>query len=64
MKLPINDKKFIFLLFAVSLVIILEILSLTGIEIPMPLAPFIYAGFIFAIGYKVLWSGLNALLKI
>ncbi len=64
MKLPINDKKFIFLLFAVSLVIILEILSLTGIEIPMPLAPFIYAGFIFAIGYKVLWSGLNALLKL
>lgn len=64
MKLPIQDKKFIFLLFAVALVVVLEILSLTGVNIPMPFAPFIFAAFIISIGYKVLWSGLKALVKL
>lgn len=61
MKLPFHDKKFLFLFFAVLLAVTLEILSLTGIEIPMPYAPFAYALFILATGYKVLLSGLKSL---
>ena len=64
MKLPFHDKKFVFLLIAVVLVIALEILSLTGIHIPMPYAPFIFAAFILGIGYKVLWKGLEALVRL
>lgn len=64
MKLPINDKKFIFLLVAITIVIALEVLSIIGINIPMPYAPFIFAFFILTIGYKVLWSGINAVFKL
>jgi len=64
MKLPFEDKKFIFLLFAVSLAIVLEISSILGLEIPMPYATFIYATFILGIGYKVLWNGLISLFKL
>lgn len=55
------DKKFVFLLVMVVIVIGLEILSLTGINIPMPYAPFVFAAFILIIGYEVLWKGLKAL---
>lgn len=55
------DKKFTFLLVMVTIVIGLEILSLTGIHIPMPYAPFIFAAFILIIGYEVLWEGVKAL---
>ena len=55
------DKKFAFLLIMVAIVIGLEILSLTGINIPMPYAPFVFAAFILIIGYEVLWEGLKAL---
>lgn len=61
MRLPLNDKKFIFLSLAVILAITLEILSITGIEIPMPFAPIVYGIFIVAVGYRVLWSGVKAL---
>ena len=64
MKLPIHDKKFRFLLFAVVIVVTLEILSLTGVYLPMPYAPFIYAGFILAIGYEILWDGVKAAYKL
>ncbi len=64
MKLPLNDKKFIFLLIAVFLSIALEVLSITGINIPMPYAPFIYGAFILIIGYEVLWNGLKSLLRL
>lgn len=64
MKLPINDKKFLFLLIGVVMVITLEILSLTGIHIPMPYAPFIFGVFILALGYGVLWNGIKALFKL
>ncbi len=46
MKLPINDKKFLFLLSAITIVVALEILSIIGIHIPMPFAPFVFAAFI------------------
>ncbi len=64
MKLPLNDKKFIFLLVAVFLSVTLEVLSITGINIPMPYAPFIYGAFIITIGYEVLWSGIKSLLRL
>jgi Zn2+/Cd2+-exporting ATPase len=63
MKLPINDKKFIFLLFAIAIVVALEILSIMGIRIPMPYAPFVFAIFILGIGYNVLWNGAKAIFK-
>lgn len=61
MKLPFKDKKFIFLIITIAIVITLEILSIIGIHIPMPYAPFIFGAFILAIGYKVLWNGVKAL---
>ncbi len=64
MKLPFNDKKFVFLLLAVGVAVGLEVLSILGIDIPMPYAPFIYAAMIIGIGYKVLWNGLKSLLQL
>ena len=64
MKLPFHDKKFLFLLFAIAVVIALEILSIIGIHIPMPYAPVVFAGFILGIGYPVVWSGLKALVQL
>jgi Cd2+/Zn2+-exporting ATPase len=64
MKLPIKDKKFIFLLLAITIVVALEVLSIIGINIPMPFAPFVFAAFILGIGYKVVWSGVKALFKL
>jgi Cd2+/Zn2+-exporting ATPase len=64
MKLPINDKKFIFLLSAIIIVVALEVLSIIGIHIPMPYAPFVFAIFILGIGYNVLWNGVKAIFKL
>ncbi|MBS1763804.1 MAG: cation-translocating P-type ATPase [Bacteroidetes bacterium] len=60
MRLPLKDKKFIFLLSAITIVIVLEILNLSGITIPMPYVPFVYGTFIIAIGHEVLRKGLKA----
>lgn len=64
MKLPLKDRKFIFLLLAVIIVITLEILSITGVHIPMPYAPLLFGAFILGIGYQVLWNGTKALFKL
>ena len=64
MKLPLHDKKFVFLLIAIAIVVTLEVLSILGIHIPMPYAPFVFAAFIVGIGYKVVWSGIKALFKL
>jgi Cd2+/Zn2+-exporting ATPase len=64
MKLPFKDRKFIVLITAVIVVVVLEILSLTGKRIPMPFAPFLYAACILGIGYSVIWNGLKALFKL
>ncbi|MBL7777047.1 MAG: cation-translocating P-type ATPase, partial [Chitinophagales bacterium] len=64
MKLPLNDKKFLFLLLAITIVVVLEVLSIIGIHIPMPYAPFVFAAFILGIGYNVLWSGVKAIFKV
>ena len=63
MKLPINDKKFIFLLSAIIIVVALEVLSIIGIHIPMPYAPFIFGAFILGIGHSVVLNGLKAATK-
>lgn len=64
MKLPIQDKKFRWLLLCVALAVTLEVLSLVGIELPMPYAPFAYAVLILGIGYEVLLNGMKALFKL
>lgn len=64
MKLPINDRKFLFLLFAILIVVALEILSIMDIHIPMPYAPFVFGAFIISIGYGVIWNGMKALMKL
>lgn len=62
--LPLKDRKFIYLLISVGLVVILEILSLIQIEIPMPFAPIVFAAFSIGIGYGVIWEGVRALFKL
>lgn len=64
MKLPVHDKKFRWLLLCVALAVTFEVLSLIGIDLPMPYAPFAYAVLILGIGYEVLWNGLKALFKL
>lgn len=64
MKLPLKNKKFLFLLFSVIIVVGLEILSLIGIRLPMPYAPIIFAAFILLVGYKVIGHGLKAAVKL
>ena len=64
MKLPIQDNKFLFLLSSVTIVIILEILSIIGLDIPMPYAPFIFALFVIGIGHTVLLNGVKAIIKL
>ncbi len=64
MKLPIHDRKFLFLLFVIVIVVGLEILSILNIHIPKPFAPFVFAIFILVIGYGVIWQGLKALIKL
>ena len=64
MKLPLKDKKFLFLLFAIAIVVALEVLSLLDIHIPLPFAPLVFAVFILGIGYTVLWNGLKAIFKL
>ncbi|HRG91102.1 MAG TPA: HAD-IC family P-type ATPase, partial [Chitinophagales bacterium] len=64
MRLPLNDRKFVFLLLAVALVLLLEVLSLGGVHVPMPYAPLVFAAFILGVGYKVIQNGLKALFKL
>lgn len=64
MKLPFDDKKFLFLLAAIVIVISLEILSISGIHIPMPYAPFVFGLFIIGVGREVLTEGLKAIVKL
>jgi Cd2+/Zn2+-exporting ATPase len=64
MTLPIQDNKFLFLLSSVTIVIILEILSIIGLHIPLPYAPFVFAAFIIGIGHEVLINGIKAIFKL
>lgn len=64
MKLPLDDKKFTWLLVAVILAVLLEILSIANIHVPMPYAPFIYGVFILAVGWEVLLNGVKSLFRL
>lgn len=64
MKYHIKDKKFIFLLITIIIVLSLEILSILGIHIPMPYAPLVFAIFILSVGFNVLRNGFMAIFKL
>ncbi len=64
MKIPFHDRKFVLLLSAVVIVVLLEILALLGIHFPSPYAPFIFLVFVVGIGYPVLKNGIKALLRV
>lgn len=64
MKLPIQDNEFLFLLSSVTIVIVLEVLSIIGLHIPQPYAPFVFAAFIIGIGHGVLLNGIKAIFKL
>ena len=64
MTLPIKDQKFLVLLLSISIVVVLEILSIIGIHIPMPYGPFVFAFFIIGIGHEVLMDGIKAIFKL
>ncbi len=63
MKLPLGDRKFLFLLCAVVVVLVLEGLSLMGIRMPMPFAPLVFGAFILGVGHEVVRNGLKALVR-
>lgn len=64
MKELFSDKKFKILFLAVILVIILEILSLSGIHFQKEIAIPLFTAICIGIGYKTLWNGLRNLLKL
>ncbi|HLP21022.1 MAG TPA: cation-translocating P-type ATPase, partial [Chitinophagales bacterium] len=64
MRLPFHDKKFLFLLGSIAIVLTLEVLSILGIHIPMPYAPFVFGAFIIGVGYPVIINGFKALFKL
>ncbi len=64
MKLPFRDKKFIFLLVSVVIVMFLEVLSLLGIGLAAPYSWIIFGLFILIIGHNVLLNGLKSLIKL
>jgi Cd2+/Zn2+-exporting ATPase len=57
----LKDRKFLFLLAAVAIVVAMEVLSLLGYHLPMPWAPILFGGFVLAVGWEVLWKGLKSL---
>jgi Zn2+/Cd2+-exporting ATPase len=64
MKLSSHDKKFLFLLSVIIIVVTLEILSIIPIHMPMQYAPIVFAIFILGIGYGVIWNGVKAIFKL
>ncbi|MDQ3019188.1 MAG: heavy metal translocating P-type ATPase [Bacteroidota bacterium] len=63
MKELISDKKFRFLIAALILVAVFEILSVSNIHLDNRIAIPLFAIICLAIGYKTLWSGLKNLVK-
>ncbi|NQW30803.1 MAG: cation-translocating P-type ATPase [Ignavibacteria bacterium] len=60
MKLPLDDKKFLTLIFSAIIVVGLEVMSLAGIHLPNPYAFIVFAAFILGIGWKVILGGITA----
>jgi Cd2+/Zn2+-exporting ATPase len=63
-ELKMKDRKFLFLLVAVVIVVGMEVLSIMGYHLPMPWAPIVFGGFVLGVGWEVLWKGLKALVKL
>ena len=59
-----NDSKFIWLIFSVAIVAVFEILSLLGWQLPPAIGAPFFALIILAIGWRTLWHGVQALLKL
>ncbi|MCZ2277529.1 MAG: cation-translocating P-type ATPase [Bacteroidia bacterium] len=64
MKFPLKDKRFQLLLFAVIVVLVLEFLSIMGIDLPRPFGPILFGVFILGVGYNVLWKGIKSLFRL
>ncbi len=64
LNLPLKDRTFRFLLAIVATVLVLETVSLCGISIPSPLAPFAYLILIISVGHSVISKGFKALLQL
>ena len=60
----LRDTKFRWLIFSIIVVAIFEFLSLVGWHLPVNVAVPFFAFVIIAIGYRTLWHGLKALLKL
>lgn len=59
-----GDRKFLWLIFSVAIVAVFEVLSLMGWHLPQIIALPFFAAIIFAIGWKIILSGLRALSKL
>jgi Cd2+/Zn2+-exporting ATPase len=59
-----QDTKFLWLIMSVAVVAVFEFLSLTGRQLPRNVAAPFFAVVILAVGWRILWSGLKALLKL
>lgn len=64
MKELFSDKKFKLLFLSLLLVVVLEVLSLSGIHFERKVAIPLFAVICIGIGYKTLWNGIKNLLKL
>ena len=59
-----QDRKFKWLLFSIIVVAVFEFLSLAGWELPVPIALPFFAIVVIVIGYRTIWHGLQALVRL
>lgn len=64
MKLPFHNKRFTFLFISAIAMLSLEIISILGWSIPMPIAPIFYGIMVLATGCDIIKGGLKALSKL
>lgn len=64
MKLPFDNKRFTFLFVAAIAMLVLEVISILGWSIPMPIAPIFYGIVVLATGYKIIRGGIRSLGKL
>ena len=63
MKLPFHNKRFLFLFLSAIAMLVLEVVSILGWSIPMPIAPIFYGIMVLATGKDIIIGGLKALSK-
>jgi len=59
-----HDRKFLWLVASVAVVAVFEFLSLSGRQLPRPIAAPFFAAIIFAVGWRTIWHGLKALARV